>query len=58
MALQAINTRQTPNLTVVESPVIIEDYVFENAITLPKGNWLLTIEKGDAWIFLTIVTSQ
>ena len=33
------------------NPGLIEDYIFNTPFTLPEGNWMLTVEKGDAWIF-------
>lgn len=38
----AIN--QIPSMT-------IEDYIFDNQVELPQGNWEVHIIKGDAWIF-------
>lgn len=32
-------------------PASLEDYVFDNPVTLHAGRWNLRIEKGDAWIF-------
>ena len=51
MALPAIINPSQQTLTLVESPVVIEDYVFGTPFTLPQGHWMLTTEKGEAWIF-------
>ena len=51
MALPAIHNYSEQTLTFVQKPVVITDYVFDVAFTLPKGRWEVTIEKGDAWVF-------
>ncbi|MEL6406881.1 MAG: hypothetical protein AAFR81_21095 [Chloroflexota bacterium] len=41
----------TAKINAYEPVEIVEDYIYESPLTLPAGNWQLTIEKGDAWVF-------
>ena len=46
IASQTINHMQIHN-----AQNITQDYVHRTQVKLPQGRWLLTVVKGDAWLF-------